>query len=73
VTGLVLPVLAYGEWQVEALILDLGDGWREWIEVRRGDAVEHCATRADLAALLHRHELRLTDFAELDTVQDGCE
>jgi hypothetical protein len=68
----VLPVLANNGWQVETIWLDRGDGWREWIEIRHGNAVEHVRTRPELLQLLQRHGLRYGDFAEIQ-VEDGCE
>jgi hypothetical protein len=73
VTRGVLPVLVHGEWQVETVMLDLGSGMREWIEVRGYGSVQHCDGCCALQQLLQHHRLSLADFAEVDTTDDGCE
>jgi hypothetical protein len=69
----VLPVLVYRDVQVETVVVDLGDGVRQWIEVRDGDRVEYCASLAELPHVLHRRGLRYADLAPVDTIDDGCE
>jgi hypothetical protein len=39
----VLATLVHGDVQVEAILVDLGTGIPEWIEVREGHQVEYCA------------------------------
>ena len=73
VTGWVLPVHVYAGWQVETMPLDLGTGLREWVEVRHGEDVWHCADRVEAARLLARQGVDLRRFAQVDTIDDGCE
>ncbi|MDR7277626.1 hypothetical protein [Catenuloplanes atrovinosus] len=67
------PVLVHGPWQVETVLLDRGDGYREWVEVRRDDHVWHVPTLTAAQDILSQHGLRLADFTQADTVDDGCE
>lgn len=68
-----LPVLVHGDLQVETVILDLGTGVREWIEVRDGDRVEYCVDQAQLLQVLYRRGPRYADLVPVDTIDDGCE
>jgi hypothetical protein len=59
--------------QVETILVDLGTGMREWIEVRQGHQVEYCTDRTELLQLLCRRGLRYEDLVAVDTIDDGCE
>jgi hypothetical protein len=69
----VLPVLAHGVWQVETVEIDLGDGLREWIEIRRGDTTVYAATVAERDVVLGEHGVEPVRLAQVDTIDDGCE
>ena len=73
VTGLVLPVLAHADWQVETVIIDLGTGLREWIEVRHDGQRIYVGTAAERNAVLRTHGINPADLVEVDTIDDGCE
>lgn len=73
VTGRVLPVLVRDGWQVETVVVDLGTGLREWIEIRHNGNRLYCATAVERDVVLGEYGLRIGDFAEADTVDDGCE
>lgn len=68
-----LPVLECPGWQVETVIIDLGDGLREWIEIRHGDEPTYCASAAQRDLVLRGHGVAISQFVEVDTVFDGCE
>ena len=72
-TGRVLPVYVCQGWQVESVVVDLGTGLREWIEVRNGPDRLYCATPAERDVVLREYDLKMSDFVEAGTVDDGCE
>ena len=55
------------------MVVDLGTGLREWIEVRNGLDRLYCATPAERDVVLREYDLEMSDFVEAGTVDDGCE
>ncbi len=72
-TGWVDPVLAHRGWEVETVLLDRGDGPREWIEVRTAGQTRHFATVDEVREVLASYGLDLSRFVPVDTIDDGCE
>ena len=68
-----LPVYAHQDLQVEEIFLDRGNGVRPWWKVRHGADVMLCGGRAEVNTLLHEYGLNLSEFAQVDLVEDGCE
>jgi hypothetical protein len=68
-----LPVLGYDGWQVEAVIVDLGDGLREWIELRHGDERCYVTTASERDVVLREHSVDPASLVEVGTIEDGCE
>ena len=68
-----LPVLVDGDWQVEAVIVDLGSGLREWIEIRNETAAMYVSTVADRDRVLRAHGVNPARLIAVDTIDDGCE
>jgi hypothetical protein len=69
----VLPVLAHGEWQVETVEIDLGNGLREWIEIRHGEQRTHVETTAARDTVLRGHGINPATLIPVETIDDGCE
>jgi hypothetical protein len=70
----VLPLLEHDGWQVETMPADLHTGLPERIEIRHdGNVLATVATAAERDMVLAAHHLTVTDFAETDTIRDGCE
>lgn len=67
-----LPVLAYGEWQVETVEVDLGTGLREWIEIRRGGQHSYVATDEELDVILREHSIEPACLVPIQP-EDGYE
>ena len=55
------------------MIVDLGGGLRGWIEIRHAGSRLFCATVLERNVVLREYGLKIGDFAEADTVDDGCE
>ena len=68
-----LPVLAYGEWQVETVEVDLGGGLHEWIEIRHGHQRTYAVSVAERDVILRAHDIDPARLAPLDEIDDGCE
>ncbi|WP_199515950.1 hypothetical protein [Nucisporomicrobium flavum] len=73
ITWSVLPIYVRDDWQVETVLLDRGDGLREWVEVRHDGAVEHFPDHAAVQHMLSGQGLDLARFTPVDTIDDGCE
>jgi hypothetical protein len=69
----VLPVLVNADWQVETVLIDLGAGVREVIEIRHGAQRSHVATVAERDAVLREHGVDPAVLTAVDTIDDGCE
>ncbi|MFI5895669.1 hypothetical protein ACIA5D_36795 [Actinoplanes sp. NPDC051513] len=72
-TGQVLPVLTHADWQVETILIDLGNGLREWIEIRHDNEIAYAATVAERDVVLREHGINPADLTAADTIDDGCE
>ncbi len=73
-TGEMLPILQARDWQVETVEIDLGDGLREWIEIRHGtDPPRYVVTVVDRDRVLREHGVDPAALVDIDVIDDGCE
>jgi catechol 2,3-dioxygenase-like lactoylglutathione lyase family enzyme len=59
--------------ELEGRYRDLGDGVREWIEIRCGEQRSYCQTVAERDVTLLEHGINPADLIEVHSIEDGCE